>query len=129
MTKQKNSNLSPTGRNKNKTGILIVVLILISISIIRQYLYKKEDNLLIPNTTYYKGEVYSANHAANMLDYLDKGNNIIISPINVNTSLAILYNGTDNNSNKELKKYFKKTPTEVNEEMSYKLSSRKWIEK
>jgi serine protease inhibitor len=125
MTKQKNSNLSPTGRNKNKTGILIVVLILISISIIRQYLYKKEDNLLIPNTTYYKGEVYSANHAANMLDYLDKGDNIIISPINVNTSLAILYNGTDNNSNKELKKYFKKTPTEVNEEMSYKLSNLK----
>ena len=125
MTKTKQSNLSPKGRKKNKIGIILVLLIGIFIGIIGQYLYTKQNSLLIDNIAYYKGNIYSANHAANMLDYLDKGNNIIISPINVNSSLAILYNGTDNKSNKELRKYFKKTQNEVNSEMNYKLSTLK----
>lgn len=86
-------------------------------------LYKFKEKVLIGNIIYYTGDIYSANHAANMLDYIDEGNNIIISPINVNSSLAILYNGTDNKSNKELKRYFKDSPTNVNEDMNNKLST------
>lgn len=129
MTTNKKSNLSHKGRKKNETGTIIGLLILIILCITGLYLYKTKDNLLVGNITYYTGDIYSANHAANMLDYLDKGNNIVVSPINVNTSLAILYNGTDNNSHKELKRYFKRTPREVNEEMQKKLSTLNAINK
>ena len=119
MTKTKKSNLSPKG-SKNKTGYIIVTLLVILI-LVGLFFYKNKNIEFHGDTIYYTGDVYSANHAANMLDYLDNGKNIVISPINVNTSLAILYNGTDNNSNKEIKKYFKHTPKEVNEEMNNRL--------
>ncbi len=121
MTTNKKSNLTPKGREKIKKGTIITSIVLVLLCIVGLYLYKTKNNILIGNTTYYTGDIYSANHAANMLDYLDEGNNIVLSPINVNTSLAILYNGTDNNSNKELKRYFKKTPSQVNEEMQKKI--------
>ena len=122
MTQNKKSNLPIKGKKKNKSGLFLVILSVIILSIIGLELYKAKNNLLVGETKYYTGTIYSANQAANMLDYLDDGNNIILSPINVNTSLAILYNGTDNNSNKELKRYFNKTQNEVNEEMIHKLS-------
>ena len=58
-----------------------------------------------------------------MFDYAYKEKNLIISPYNVNTSLAILYNATDNNSNKEIKAYYNAPTTKVNEEMSLKIDS------
>ena len=120
MTKTKKSNLSPKG-SKNKTGHIIVTLLVLFL--VGLFFYKNKNIEFHGDTIYYTGDVYSANHAANMLDYLDNGKNIVISPINVNTSLAILYNGTDNNSNKEIKKYFKRTPKEVNEEMNNRLET------
>ena len=124
MTKTKKSNLLPKGKRINKKGLATVLSISLIIGLlIGLILYKTKDNELIGSTIYYTGDIYSANHAANMLDYLDEGNNIILSPINVNSSLAILYNGTDNNSNKELKRYFKKNPHKINEEMNNRLST------
>jgi len=121
MSKKGKKNLS-LKESKNKKVIIVILLIIIVL--IGLYFYNKDTKQLAYNDTYYyTGTIYSANHAANMLDYLDKGNNLVLSPINVNTSLAILYNGTDNNSNKELKNYFKKTTTEVNEEMNSKLET------
>ena len=38
-----------------------------------------------------------------MVDYLYNEKNIVISPLNADTSLAYFYNGVDNNSKKELK--------------------------
>ena len=127
MTKTKKSKLSPK-ESKNKTGLIIIILLAIIVAGLTFYKIK-DKNIYQDNTIYYTGDIYSANHAANMIDYLDEGNNVILSPLNVNTSLAILYNGTDNNSNKELKKYFKKTSTEVNEEMANKIESIKEIKK
>ena len=124
MTTNKTSNLSPKGRRINKKGLALVLTVSLCIGLlIGLILYKFKEKVLIGNIIYYTGDIYSANHAANMLDYIDEGNNIIISPINVNSSLAILYNGTDNKSNKELKRYFKDSPTKVNEEMNNKLST------
>lgn len=121
MTNKKKSNLSPKG-SKNKTGYIIVVILII-LFLVGLFYYKNKNIEFYGDTIYYTGDVYSANHAANMLDYLDNGKNIVISPINVNTSLAILYNGTDNNSNKEIKKYFKRSTDKVNEEMTTKLET------
>ena len=124
MTKTKKSNLLPKGKRINKKGLATVLSISLIIGLlVGLILYKTKDNVLIGSTIYYTGDIYSANHAANMLDYIDEGNNIILSPINVNSSLAILYNGTDNNSNKELKRYFKKNPRKINEEMNNRLST------
>lgn len=124
MTKKK-SNLSPKkGIAKNKRVLIIIVLLfIISLGIIglsmskREYIFKSEQS------KYFTGKLYSANHAANMFDYAYTENNLIISPYNVNTSLAILYNATDNNSNKEIKTYYKVPTTKVNEEMILKINS------
>ena len=126
MSKNSKKNLS-IKESKNKKVIIVILLIIVVLTGIYFYNNDKEQ-LAYDNVFYYTGTIYSANHAANMLDYLDDGNNIVLSPINVNTSLAILYNGTDNNSNKELKNYFKKTTTEVNEEMNLKLETIKETE-
>lgn len=124
MTKTKTSNLSHRGRRINKKGLALVLSVSLCIGLlIGLIIYKFKDKVFVGNVIYYTGDIYSANHAANMLDYLDEGNNIILSPINVNSSLAILYNGTDNNSNKELKRYFKNSTNKVNEDMNNKLST------
>ena len=121
MGKTKKTKLSQK-ESRIKKGILIVLLVVFVL--IGLYFYNKDkEQLAFGSTIYYTGDIYSANHAANMIDYLDKGDNLVLSPINVNTSLAILYNGTDNKSNKELKKYFKKSTSEVNKEMNLKLET------
>lgn len=125
MTKKQKPNLSPsTGIAKNKRVLIIIVLLLIvSLGIVGLVFFKRENNILLNDTKYYTGSLYSANHSANMFDYAYEGENLIISPINVNSSLAVIYNATDNNSYKEIKNYFGNTSTKVNEEMNTKLTS------
>ena len=85
MTKTKTSNLSHRGRRINKKGLALVLSVSLCIGLlIGLIIYKFKDKVFIGNVIYYTGDIYSANHAANMLDYLDEGNNIILSPINVN---------------------------------------------
>lgn len=123
MKRSKKPNLSRKGERKNKKVLLIVLFILV-IGLIGLVL-KKDKILYKEETKYFVGNLYSANHAANMVDYIDNNENIIISPFNINTSLAILYNGTDNNSHKEIKKYFKNNVNTINKEMNDKISSLK----
>lgn len=124
MTKKK-ANLSPKkGIAKNKRVLIIIVLLfVVSLGIIGLSMSKRENIFKSEPPKYFIGKLYSANHAANMFDYAYKENNLIISPYNVNTSLAILYNATDNNSNKEIKAYYNAPTTKVNEEMSLKIDS------
>ena len=125
MTKKKQTDLSlKEGIAKNKkVFIIIIILLVISLGVVGLSLSKRDNNLFVENTRYYTGTLYSANQAANMVDYLYEENNIVISPFNINYSLAILYNSTDNNSNKEIKSYFKDSTTKVNSDMEVKLAS------
>lgn len=125
MTKNKKSNLSPKkGIAKNKRVLIIIVLLFVlSLGIIGLSMSKRDNIFTSEPAKYFTGNLYSANHAANMFDYAYTDNNLIISPYNVNTSLAILYNATDNNSNKEIKTYYKVNTSKVNEEMTPKLAS------
>lgn len=121
MKKNKKDNLSPKeGIAKKKRVLLIVLLFIISLGIIGFSLSKRDNLNNLENTRYFTGNLYTANHAANMLDYAYNQQNIVISPYNVNTSLAVLYNATDNNSKKEIKAYFKKDLNYVNEEINQK---------
>lgn len=121
MKKNKKDNLSPKeGIAKKKRVLLIVLLFIISLGIIGLSLSKRDNLNNLENTRYFTGNLYTANHAANMLDYTYNQQNIVISPYNVNTSLAVLYNATDNNSKKEIKAYFKKDLNYVNEEINQK---------
>ena len=100
-------------RRKNIWGI---IFLFIAFSILAIILYnvsfsKKE---YIEQSKIFNGQLYSANHAANLLDKIDIHTNVAISPLNYNASMAILYNITDNNSNKEIKKYFQKNVETVN---------------
>lgn len=123
MKKSKKPNPPRKGKAENKKGtIIFLILIIVFISIVGLSNANKNKSTYQVETKYFTGDLYTANHAANMIDYLEDENNIVISPLNVNTSLAILYNGTDNNSSKEIKKYFSKTHSKVNEELFEKLS-------
>ncbi len=125
MKKKKKSNLSPKkGIAKNKkVTIILVILFILSLGIIGLGLSKRDETKYKEDTKYFIGSLYSANHAANLLDYAYSNKNIIISPYNINTSLAILYNSTDNNSNKEIKSYFQKDQVALNEELKTKILS------
>lgn len=120
MKKNKQKLPSSKDRKKNIIYIIIpIIIILIVIGIFVRLNSKKEYQSL---NEYHKGDLFSANQAANFIDEIDNQANILISPININSTLAILYNGTDNNTNKELKKYFKETSSSINNEMTNKLS-------
>lgn len=120
MKKNKQKLPSSKDRKKNIIYIIIpIIIILIVIGIFVRLNSKKEYQSL---NEYHKGDLFSANQAANFIDEIDNQTNILISPININSTLAILYNGTDNNTNKELKKYFKETSSSINNEMTNKLS-------
>ncbi len=122
MKKNKKPNSSRKGIAKNKKVFIIsIFLFIVFISIIGITISKKEIPVYILETKYFEGELHTANHAANMIDKLNDEKNIVISPLNVNSSLAILYNGTDNNSNKEIKKYFTKQPSKVNEDITNRM--------
>ena len=110
-------------KSKKNTLKKIIIISIISIAFLASltYIALKEFNSsepVIPTSKPIIGEVYSLNATANFLDYLYTNENIVMSPINANSALAILYNGTDNNSYKELKKYFHKTPELVNNRLS-----------
>lgn len=129
MKKSSKPSPSPRGIAKNKKKSIIIfsiaALAIVSLSIIGIKIYRKKATNQNQNTNYYTGSFYTANQAANMLDTMHQEQNIMISPFNLHSTLAILYNGTDNNTNKEIKKYFKVSPTKVNEEMQTKLASLK----
>lgn len=106
-----------------KTSIIIIALIIIIIAIMFILNNYNAKNQLVGEARYYTGKLFTANQAANMLDTINNNENIVISPLNINSSLALLYNGSDNNTNKELKKYFNNSSSKINSIMLSKLSS------
>lgn len=123
MKKKKKTTLSVRRALNNKIILKLSIIIIIFIIVIVFFIInnRQKDNLN-NNSQYYIGNLYSANQAANMLDHYTS-ENAVISPLNVNSTLAILYNGTDNNTNKELKKYFRSTSNEVNKQLTTKLKN------
>ncbi len=111
-------------KNTNYFLFLSIIILLLGLLIVYYSNYsssKKEKP--VEELKYEKGDLYSPNASANMLDYLYNGNNILLSPLNANISLAILYNGTDNNSYKEIKKYFNNDEQIINEKMNTIIAS------
>ena len=84
----------------------IIFIIICSFSITTQ---KEENKIAYEESTYYEGKYNNINHVANLLDSIKK-EDILISPFNMNSSLAALYN-VDNN----LVNYFKDSTDSVND--------------
>ena len=118
MKKQKNKK---TTKNKERAKtsitylIIAIIVVIISIVVFTVPNYARKSINSPQQKNYIIGNIYTPNASANMLDYLYNGKNIVVSPINANTSLALFYNGADNTTKKELKKYFNKDIQKTNE--------------
>ena len=95
--------LSPNGRMKNIKGIVIVGVC--TIALIGGVCLVTKDKKQIADEKYFTGEIGTINYAANLIDYLKPQENIVISPVNITKAAKVLYEGTDNNSKKELERY------------------------
>lgn len=93
-----------------KTIIILLVIINVAVIAIKFSNAQKESD---QTKTYYTGDILKPNHSANLVDYAYEKQNIVISPININTSINKLYNM--NISNDEIEEYTKKTLEESNE--------------
>ena len=102
----------------SKYFIIFILLIIISITIINMFHFSHAQKEYTKKTEYYTGEIIKPNYSANLLDSLETNENIVISPSNITTSLAILYNASENNTYNELKNFFKKDLSMVNSKMS-----------
>ena len=109
-------------QKQDKIFITIALLTTLSIVLFCVFNLKLKENVETTEQKYFTGSNYSANQAANWLDYLYEEKNIVISPFNINSMLSYIYNTTDNNSYKELKKYFKVEPITQNDIMQQKIS-------
>ncbi len=82
--------------------LLVMIVITIYVVITTEQQYKESIN-------YYTGDIYSPNYSANLIDNL-KEENAVISPLNINQSLISFYLASDNNTEKELRNYYKSSP-------------------
>lgn len=116
MKNKKKNNVLPKKDNKcNKIIlILIITIILLLITLITINKYSLNQNN-IQEYKYHNGEFLKANYSANMLDYFQKDENIVISPLSITSSLGLLYNATDNNTKKEIAKFYQKDVSEIND--------------
>lgn len=83
-----------TKRNNITLKLIILLLIIANVSVIAinfSNAQKKDEK------TYYTGDILKPNHSANLIDYIDDDTNIVISPININTSINKIYNMNLNN--------------------------------
>lgn len=98
---------------KNKfLKIIILILLITNVVIIATKFSNAHQKEALKNQ-YYTGEILKPNHSANLLDYVDNKSNIVISPININTSLNQLYNMQINNE--KISKYLNLSIKESNE--------------
>jgi len=100
--------------------IYLIIIILIFILFV---FYNKKETYSI-NNTYYEGDIYSLNGSANLLDYFSNNeDNTLLSPFVINTNMAIIFNGTDNNTSKEIRRYFNKDLKNVNKQFNNSLNT------
>ena len=90
--------------------VLSLLIVLITIGILTKPTYSKTET-----KKYYTGDLLSPNYSANLIDKINSKDNIVISPYNYIYTLSILYNGSDNNTAKELKRYLNNNLTTQNE--------------
>lgn len=101
------------GGTKNKfLKAIIIVLLIANVAIIATKFSNAHQKEELKNK-YYTGEVLKPNHSANLIDYIDNETNVVISPININTSLNQLYNMQINNE--KIGKYLNLSIEESNE--------------
>jgi len=117
-------------KKKNRKRLIITISTIVSlliVSLLTQILIHNNNVPVIysRNKNYFKGSIYSPNAAANLLDSLYNGENILISPLNANIALANFYNGSDNKSEKEISKYFNNDKTATNNNLLNKLQNLK----
>lgn len=123
MNKRKITKKSKAKKSSNKAFMFIIFFIVLFflIGIFFIVKFRSSEN---GRNTYYTGSVDSLNYAANLLDKVsDKDNNIVFSPFNMNVNMAYLYNGVDNSTRNQLKIYFKKDLSKVNDEYKGKLEN------
>ncbi|MBQ4030986.1 MAG: hypothetical protein II625_04455 [Bacilli bacterium] len=108
MKKKKNRKQAKKNLRLNKTIIALIVIGFLIVILVPLFFLIPSNKEKIQSKEIFMGEPFSLNASANMVDYLYNGQNIVFSPINANTSLTLIYNGTDNTSKKEIRRYFDK---------------------
>ena len=108
-------------KNRNIFPCFIIITIVLLI-LFCLYFYSNQKSIYKVETKYFEGEVFSANEAANMLDAFSE-NNVLISPLNINSSLANLYMFADNNTKKNLKRHFKQEPEKIISSVNNKIKA------
>ena len=100
--------------------VFMFAIIIFLVCISTNHLDSQKDILLaIEDTPYYEGKYNSINFVANILDDIDK-DNILISPFNINSTLAGLYN-----KDVGLSSYFQDTSDNVNNNYLSKMTKYK----
>ena len=117
----KNKNNIPFYQQKGLIVVVPRVICLLIVTIVSLVMLKV-SNSYTPEEQVFKGKINSINASANMLDAISSEDNLVISPLNINMSLGILYNATDNNTKKEIRNYFQKEPQEINDLLIQKLN-------
>lgn len=92
--------------------IIIVILLIANIAVLTNRFSNsnKEDN---NEKKYYTGEILKPNHSANLIDCIKTKSNIVISPVNINSSINELYN-LELESQNDIKEYLKISLDESN---------------
>lgn len=127
MNKRKIAKKSKAKKSSNKAFMFIIFFIVL-FSLIGIFFIVKFRSSENRRDTYYTGSIDSLNYAANLLDKVsNKGNNIVFSPFNMNVNMAYLYNGVDNSTRNQMKSYFKKDFSKINDEYKVKLENIKEV--
>lgn len=120
MVKGRKTKISNAKKSINKVYTFIIFFCVFILFIGVSYsIYTINDEIVKDN--YYTGNVDSFNYAANLLDMIDEDKNIVFSPFNMNVNLAFLYNGVDNSTRNQFRKYFSYDENKVNKEYSKRL--------
>ena len=100
---------------KNKFLIFIFLFLIIFVFV---YISVSNANRNEVDTSkVYNGEINKANNSAILLDRLE-GDKVLLSPINVNNNLAILYNGSDSKTFDIFSMYFDSSIEDVNKKLN-----------
>lgn len=124
MQKKKSKNKKKNKKSEKRNILIISLLLVVTLTIVTIIVFSFPNYEEKQSTNnYIVGKLYTPNAAANMIDYLYDGKNIVMSPINADISLSLIYNASDNTTKKELKKYFNNEPSANNEIITKKISN------
>ena len=120
--KKKKKSISEKKANKKLVLLFLLLFLVVFVSLLDKN--RKEEKQMNEQVIYFTGEINSPNYAANLLDQLD-GKNKIISPYNLNSSLILLYEFTDNNTKKEIETFL---GAEISKSYPYELEVKRKYE-